>query len=63
MKDKDDFMGETAGNVADIIVGVLEKDGRIRVYAASGATYQDAVAEAERTGAARRFEQWWVCKR
>ena len=26
MKDKDDFMGETAGNVADIIVGVLEKD-------------------------------------
>lgn len=46
-----------------INMGVLEKDGRIRVYAASGATYQDAVAEAERTGAARRFEQWWVCKR
>lgn len=26
MKDKDDFMSEAAGDAADIIVGVLEKD-------------------------------------
>lgn len=44
-------------------LGILEHDGRIRVYAAEGDSFNAAVAAGERSGATNLFEQWWICRR
>ena len=42
---------------------ILEKDGKFRVYAATGATYNQAHAIAVNNGLANRYKGTWVCRR
>ena len=42
---------------------ILEKDGKFRVYAATGATYNQALAVARNNGLLSRYNGTWVCKK
>ena len=42
---------------------ILEKDGKFRVYAATGATYNEALAIARNNGLLTRYNGTWVCKK
>ena len=42
---------------------ILEKDGKFRVYAATGATYNQALAIARNNGLLSRYNGTWVCKK
>lgn len=44
-------------------LGILEADGRCRVYAASGATFAAAKAHAESEGLFERFPAAWICRK
>lgn len=61
VREANDFIASHDG--ADYSLGILEKDGRIRVYAAAGTSFEETVAQGRRSGATSDFEQWWVCRR
>ena len=42
---------------------ILEKNGKFRVYAATGATYNQALAVARNNGLLSRYNGTWVCKK
>lgn len=43
-------------------LGVLETEGRYRVYAASGESFASTKAVADRTGLTKRFPTAWICR-
>lgn len=47
----------------DINLGILEKDGRYRIYAASGASVAETNEAFSASGLASRFPTSWVCRR
>lgn len=47
----------------DLNLGILEKDGRFRIYAASGKEITDATASFRKSDAASRYTDFWVCRR
>lgn len=44
-------------------LGILEKDGRFRIYAASGASVAEVTDSFRESAAARVFPDFWVCRR
>lgn len=46
----------------EIELGLLEEDGRFRVYAASGPTFAGTKATAENNGIFEHYPQSWICK-
>lgn len=44
-------------------LGVLNKDGRFRVYAASAATYEEALEASKNPEITSRFSSAWVCRK
>lgn len=46
----------------DISLGLLEEDGRFRVYAASGPTFARTKTTADNNGIFDRYPQAWICK-
>ena len=50
----------TSGNSS---LQILEKDGKFRVYAATGATYNQAYSIAVSNGLVNRYKGTWVCRR
>ena len=50
-------------NSKDSSLGILEKDGRYRVYAAQGASVADVNALAAANGVSSRYPSAWVCRK
>jgi len=48
---------------SDINLGILAKDGRYRVYAASGNTFEEVFAASKHEEIASRYSSSWVCRR
>ncbi len=48
---------------SDIHLGILAKDGRYRIYAASGNTAEEVLAASKSSEIASRYPQSWVCSR
>lgn len=48
---------------SELKLGILAKDGRYRVYAASAPTYAEALQAAQATVIAARYPDAWVCRR
>lgn len=46
---------------SDVELGILEKDGKYRVYAATGSTTNEALRAKDDDEIGRRFADAWVC--
>lgn len=47
---------------SDFNLGILAKDGRYRIYAASGNTAEEVMAASKESGIASRYPNSWVCR-
>lgn len=59
---RDEALRFIASQPDDIALGLLEEDGRFRVYAASGTTFARTKATADSKGIFNRYPQSWICK-